>query len=300
MSSRAKLAKKRPVRAVKKTVRAVNEKSFGFAPHITKILKSRKWSPEAEARLLEDPAPLVIAGLLHTFIEVFNPLIPPLFTTVNINAFGLSDNHLDPLSFNGKVRASASGDACLPQECGDIFGLGEICTPTICAGGEARASLDTLRGLSGLQIRNFSVTRFSQSKSSIRTANTDLMLFAPIIVGDGSAGASGGPFGISIPVSASVTAFMLSPIATLKSRITFDTRPPKLLAFKLESLNIGGGTSGLQIRLNGLGPFDSIGDQVVSILQTQIAPLIVGDGTISDAAKNLLQDKINDYIKNQG
>ena len=290
-----KSAKAKP--AKKQSVPTVNEIINSFSPRVRKILKSRKTTPEAEALLLEDPSWLALAGLLHTFIEVINPQLPDLIRSVRIDAFGDPNNHLDPLNFNGQMSASSSGDACLPQECVDLGPLGSACTPTICAGGEAHANLDSLTGLSGLQILNINITRRSVPRSPVRTANADLIMSIPAISARGSAGASGGPFGIHIPVDASISAFMSVPIAILKTRITYNIDPPKLTAFKLESMDIGSGALGLQIRLSGLGPFDSIGDEVVSILQTRIAPLIVGDGTISKAARNLLQDKINDYIK---
>jgi hypothetical protein len=299
-AKRASLKSAKAKRAQKQSVPTVNEIINSFAPRIRKILKSRKTTPEAEALFLEDPSYLVLAGLLHTLIDVINPQLPDLIRSVKIDAFGLSDNRLDPLNFNGQMRASASGDACTPRECVDLGPFGSVCTPSICAGGEAHANLDSLTGLSGLQIQSINVTQRSIPKSPVRTANADLIMSIPAISARGSAGASGGPLGIHIPVDASISAFMSFPIATLKTRIVYNIDPPKLTAFKLESMDIGGGAFGLQIRLSGLGPFDSIGDEVVSLLQTQIAPLIVGDGTISQAARNLLQDKINDYIKNQG
>ncbi len=298
--SAAKASKQTAGKATKRRKgNSTTTRAFTFPPDFLEALQAARGSKEALAKFQNDPPSQIIAYLFFALTRLVNAQIPSVFTTQNLNLFGSPNNHLDPLNFNGRVSVQTSGDFCFPpRDCESILGV-EICFPpwVPCVEGQASAGLDSLTGLSGARIIDFQIP-FIDVWGNTASGLGTMQLAVPQLTGNGSASASGGPSGFSIPISASASATINKFIAYTEISFSCDLDPPKLTTCKIKKLVLS--FDSINVSFGDFGPFSILMDALNSGLNWALIAYMSfqnsTDKELADALKDLLQNLIKSQL----
>lgn len=296
--SSAKASKKTAGKAQKRpNVTSTAKGAFIIPPHIQEALQAARGTKEALAQFQDNSPGQMLFTLITTLVGLVNQQIPTVFTTQNVNLFGDPNNLLDPLSFNGNVSAQASGSFCMPQSCHSVLGI-DICIPpwVPCVDGEANASLDSLTGLAGMQITNFSIPNINVNGSTASATGT-MQVSVPGITANGEAGASGGPDGFSVPISTSASATISDVTANATITVSCDLDQQKLTAFTISGLTLSYGD--LSINIGALGPFNSLFNGLTFLLTNKFWLYMGIAGSTDQDLENALLGALQGVINGQ-
>eukprot|EP00128_Syssomonas_multiformis_P013988 Colp12_sorted_trinity150504_noHs@29203 len=231
-------------------------------------------------RSQDAPTPEDLNELIQAELPMINGKLAGLMRQ-EIDLFGLPNNHLDPLQFNGHGSTSTSGQSCV-----DLGFLGHIC-----AEGKAEAGVNKVNGLSELQIVSIKVTTVTPAGNDTYVCSGTAQFSVPELDGDLSASASGG-VGIDIPVSASGSIRMNGVTPHADFDFVMDTSSG-LVIMKAALKNLAIDYAGLNLNINGLGPLNNLVGKLVDGLKDKISPLFRANGDVSSAVQDALQDAIN-------
>eukprot|EP00123_Amoebidium_parasiticum_P022766 comp9458_c0_seq1/m.4507 comp9458_c0_seq1/g.4507 ORF comp9458_c0_seq1/g.4507 comp9458_c0_seq1/m.4507 type:complete len:295 (-) comp9458_c0_seq1:378-1262(-) len=249
--------------------------------------------------------------ILELFVNLGNRFLngTKLLSTRNISLFGLEDNHIDPLIFNGAVKVEAEDEACAEQKCFTIFGK-EVCTPRACAGGHAMAELERLTGLGTMLLQNATCLNVTETEEGQLIANGSLVLSCDNITGDAHAEATATILGADIPVSSTgqLGVTEVRPEALLTITLNYTTNDQGKRVYQIDSVNATGVLvhyDDVTFHINNLGIFDGMLGKLTEGIKDIVQKHFDVDGVISQAlAKELNQitddviPEINKVIKN--
>ncbi|HZT57323.1 MAG TPA: hypothetical protein VFA21_01735 [Pyrinomonadaceae bacterium] len=285
-----KTSKQTDRKATKQTAGSASALTLRLPPHIQEAL----FASLRAANALDDDSPSTIAyNLLSALQTAVNAQIPIVFTTQPVNIFGDPNNVLDPLNFNGALAAQTSGTVCLPQTCTNIWPFGETCVPPdwmACASASASASVDSLSGLSTLQIKSFNYSTPTVNGNSASLTGS-MTISGQTLSANGSANASGGVAGFSIPISTSASITLSTYTVELTITVSFNLAPPQLTTVTINSLNLN--LSGFSINIGSLGPFGSLFDPLFNAFTGALI------NALGNVATNGLQGVLQNIINSQ-
>lgn len=250
---------------------------------------------KAFASYKDNPTLQIVNTLLHQLLATANTALPKAFRNVPVKIFGKADNRLDPLDFNGKAGASAGGEVCWPpKSCTNLWILGEVCSPSICANGRASAGLDVLRGLSNVQVAKLAVASVGAEANGIVTISADLEVLIPGLNASGHARAEAGLAGINIPVGMSASAHVWWVTVRSRTKITIDLRKPAITKLELTTFDLERGTT--YVIVQGLGIFGFALAPLTAGLDQFIKRFFSKEGDISNALRSVLQSQLNSLV----
>jgi hypothetical protein len=301
MAKTTKPAKKTAPKKLKKTAVKATAQTASRAPAITLRLPpdvhAALMKSMGAANALDDDSPTVIAyNLISALQTQINAQIPTVFTTQPVNLFGLPNNLLDPLNFNGTVAVGTSGTVCLPQSCTSFPLVGEVCVPPdwlACASASASAYLSSLTGLSTLRIASFNLGTPTVNGNSASVTG-GMTITGQVLSANGGANASGGVAGFSIPISTSASGSLSNYNVELTITVSFNLAPPQLTAITINTLGIN--VVGVPIvNIGDLGPFNSLFSPLLFALSNAFG----WNGVLSSALSNALQGVLQNMINSQ-
>src|ERR1044072_1060649 len=89
---------------------AIQQALDKIPPDIMDALRAARGPKDALTKFQDTPEWWILFNAVQQFLAAVNSQIPKIFTQQEVNLLGLSNNHLDPLNFNCKVRGDASGE----------------------------------------------------------------------------------------------------------------------------------------------------------------------------------------------
>lgn len=264
---------------------------------IAQALKSPTGDKAVLQAYQESPYLEVLNKLLQELMGQANQELPKI-AKITASLFGDIINHIDPLSFNHKVAAHASGPICVPQLCTHILGVTvKVPSVPLCVNGSVNAGFSEVKGLATLRVKDLHVYNVNAPTNENIQANGCLGFSLDNLVVSGDAQAEGGPDRLSKPTSASTIALIskLQPKANVD--ITMSIKQMRLTKLIISEFRMP--YQQLDININGLGPYHQLADTIIDELKAAIAPLFTQYGIIAKAVSVAVQSQIDKLLKEQ-